>query len=98
MERIGLTRRQSNILLAACVITLAAVGGTAFGVIVPKFVTKSPPPRLVGFLMNDPAPSFTLRDQRGQSVSLESLRRGVIALTFLDTPSASKFVHSKQAS
>lgn len=85
VERIGLTRRQSNILLAACLVTLAAVAGTAFGLMVPRLLTKSPQPSLVGFVMNDPAPSFTLRDQRGQSVSLESLHGGVIALTFLDT-------------
>ena len=33
---------------------------------------------------NSPAPSFTLVDQRGQTVSLTSLRGRAIALTFLD--------------
>ncbi len=33
---------------------------------------------------NSPAPSFTLVDQRGQAVSLTSLRGRAIALTFLD--------------
>jgi protein SCO1/2 len=85
MEGFRLTRSKSNILLALCAVTLAAVAGTAIGVMLPRLLTKSPPPSMVGFVMNAPAPNFTLRDQRGAPVSLESLRGSVIALTFLDT-------------
>ncbi|HEY8695253.1 MAG TPA: SCO family protein [Chloroflexota bacterium] len=87
MASFRLTQRQSNIFLAVSVVTLAAVAGTAIGVMVPKLLAKSPPPSLVGFVMNAPvlAPNFTLRDQRGAMISLSSLRSNVIALTFLDT-------------
>ncbi|HLY89567.1 MAG TPA: SCO family protein [Acetobacteraceae bacterium] len=40
---------------------------------------------LQGTLLNDPAPTFTLRDQTGTSVSLAALRGRPVVLTFLYT-------------
>jgi protein SCO1/2 len=83
-----LTERQWRIYLAAWLVAVAAVTGIVAGVTIPKLLTKSSSPSLVGdIVMNPPvpAPDFSLRDQQGMTISLSAIRGRVIALTFLDT-------------
>jgi protein SCO1/2 len=89
MARLQLTERQWRIYLAVWLAALAAIVGAVLGLTIPRLLTPSPPQVLVGGLVMDPravaAPDFTLRDQRGSTISLSDLRGKVIALTFLDT-------------
>jgi protein SCO1/2 len=88
VRTLRLTERQWRIYLAVWLVALAAVTGVALGVIAPKLLERSTPPRLVGDIVLNPpvsAPAFSLRDQNGSTVSLSQLRGSVIALTFLDT-------------
>lgn len=70
-------------------VILAALTGTLIGVLVPMLFIRHPSPSLGGGIVINAhsvlAPDFTLRDQRGATVSLAELRGSVIALTFLDT-------------
>jgi protein SCO1/2 len=89
MASLRLTRRQWRIYLTVWLVALAAVTGTLIGVTLPRLLAPSPSPSLGGGMIIKPhtvqAPAFTLRDQRGATVSLSDLRGRVIALTFLDT-------------
>ena len=88
MASFRLTQRQWRIYLTVWLVALAAVTGTLVGLTVPRLLAKAPPPALSGGVIINPhvpAPSFTLRDQRGGMVSPSDLRGRVIALTFLDT-------------
>jgi cytochrome oxidase Cu insertion factor (SCO1/SenC/PrrC family) len=89
MAPLRLTERQWRIYLAVWLAALAAIVGAVLGLTIPRLLTPSPPPVLVGGLVMNaravPAPDFTLRDQLGSTVSLSHLRGKVIALTFLDT-------------
>jgi cytochrome oxidase Cu insertion factor (SCO1/SenC/PrrC family) len=89
MASLRLTQRQWRIYLTVWLVVLAALTGTLIGVLIPRFFASAPPAALTGGLIikagTVPAPGFTLRDQRGATVSLADLRGQVIALTFLDT-------------
>jgi cytochrome oxidase Cu insertion factor (SCO1/SenC/PrrC family) len=89
VARLRLNERQWRIYLAVWLAALAAIVGAILGLTIPRLLTPSPPPVLVGGLVMDahavPAPDFTLRDQLGSTVSLSHLRGKVVALTFLDT-------------
>jgi protein SCO1/2 len=89
MATLRLTQRQWRIYLTVWLVALAALTGTLIGVLVPRLLVSHPSPSLTGGLVMQahsvPAPDFTLRDQRGASISLTDLRGRVIALTFLDT-------------
>lgn len=89
MASLRLTQRQWRIYLTVWLVVLAALSGTLIGVLVPRLLATSPPATLSGGLVikagTVPAPDFTLRDQRGATVSLADLRGQVIAITFLDT-------------
>jgi protein SCO1/2 len=89
MATLRLTQRQWRIYLTVWLVALAALTGTLIGVLVPRLIVSHPSSSLTGGLVMQahsvPAPDFTLRDQRGASISLTDLRGRVIALTFLDT-------------
>jgi cytochrome oxidase Cu insertion factor (SCO1/SenC/PrrC family) len=89
MASLRLTQRQWRIYLAIWLVAVAALTGTLIGIMVPRLFVHPPPAVLGGGLVINarsmPAPGFTLRDQRGATVSLSDLRGSVIALTFLDT-------------
>ncbi len=89
MRSFRLTPRQWRIYLVVWLIALAAVTGAFVGVAVPRFFAKPPAPASLsgGVIINPavPAPTFSLRDQRGTMISPSQLRGNVIALTFLDT-------------
>ncbi|MDQ6877404.1 MAG: SCO family protein [Candidatus Dormibacteraeota bacterium] len=89
MSSLRLTQRQWRIYLTVWLVVLAAVTGTLICVTVPRLLAGHPSPSLTGGIVlkanSVPAPGFTLRDQRGATVSLSDLRGRVIALTFLDT-------------
>ena len=89
MASLRLTQRQWRIYLTVWLVVLAAITGTLIGVLVPRLLATTPPPTLTGGLVikagTVPAPDFSLRDQRGATVSLADLRGQVVALTFLDT-------------
>jgi cytochrome oxidase Cu insertion factor (SCO1/SenC/PrrC family) len=89
MASVRLTRRQWRIYLTVWLVALAAVAGALVGVAVPRLLAKPIAPATLsgGLIINPsvPAPSFTLRDQKGAMVSPSTLRGRVVALTFLDT-------------
>jgi cytochrome oxidase Cu insertion factor (SCO1/SenC/PrrC family) len=89
MASLRLTQRQWRIYLTVWLVALAVLTGTLIGVLVPRLFIRPPSPGLTGGIVMQahsvPAPDFTLRDQRGATVSLAELRGSVIALTFLDT-------------
>jgi protein SCO1/2 len=89
MASLRLTQRQWRIYLTVWLVALAVLTGTLIGVLLPRLLISHPPAGLTGGLVmkadSVPAPDFTLRDQRGATISLADLRGRVIALTFLDT-------------
>ena len=88
VRTLRLTERQWRIYLAVWLVALAAVIGVAAGMIAPKLLERSASPTLVGDIVLSPpvaAPTFSLQDQKGSTVSLSQLRGRVVALTFLDT-------------
>ncbi len=89
MARLSLTDSQWRIYLAIWLCALAAIAGVAFALTAPRLFVHPQPAALGGGMVMGPrqeaAPDFTLRDQRGASVSLSSFHGRVVALTFLDT-------------
>ena len=88
MRTLRLSERQWRIYLAIWLVVLAAVVGIAAGIVAPRLLARPAPKTLVGDIVMTPAlpaPDFTLRDQRGATISLAQIRGHVTALTFLDT-------------
>ncbi len=89
MASLRLTRSQWRTYLVVWLVALAALTGTLIGITVPRWLAGAPAAELTGGVVmkarSVPAPDFTLRDQRGATVSLAGLRGQVVALTFLDT-------------
>jgi len=65
------------VLIGAAPMAAASVNGTADPILAQAIAGYSPP-------LDTPAPAFRLTDQRGQTVTLGSLRGKVVLLTFLD--------------
>jgi protein SCO1/2 len=88
VRTLRLSDRQWRIYLAIWLVALAAVIGTAAGIVAPKLLARPTPPTLIGDIVMTPpvaAPAFSLHDQNGAAVSLSQLKGRVVALTFLDT-------------
>ena len=89
MGRLHLSERQWRVYLAIWLCALAAIAGVLVALVGPRLLAHPAPPALGGGVVMPPrqlaAPDFTLRDQRGEVVSLSQLRGKVVALTFLDT-------------
>lgn len=63
------------------IICAVVAGGALTGLMTVR--SAAPAPRLVGTLMNRPAPLFTLRDQTGRLISLRAMRGHPVVVTFL---------------
>ncbi len=80
----GATARAMGALLAAAVVLVGVVPAAAASMSPVANPLLSEAVNGTVDLVNRPAPGFTLTDQYGKTVSLESLRGKAIALTFLD--------------